>query len=128
MTFWRDWTGLPWQLGADPRGGRGACCFRTAQAVREELGLPWPADRMEGLYSLAEREDWAELLRHWHQLAEPIDAPEPGALLRFDHPAGSFGVGVMPDHRTVITVAHARRLIVGPFSAFAGRFALYRPR
>jgi hypothetical protein len=119
LTFWRDWTGLPWQLGADPRHGRGACCFRTAQAVRECLGLPWPADRMKRWYADAEAGLWAGLRDQWDEMTDAIEQPEPGALVRFDNPNGAFGVGVLPDHRTLITVRHNGRLIVGPISALA---------
>jgi hypothetical protein len=94
LTFWRKWSGLPWGLGADPRDGRAACCFRTAQATREELGLPWP---------------------------------EAGALIRFDRGDDSFGVGVLPDERTLITVRHYGRLIVGPLAA-CSKMNLYRLR
>lgn len=127
MTFWRKWVGLPWRLGADPRGGQGACCFRTAQAVREELGMPWPADRMEHWYSDAQLGAWPGLRCDWDELAAPIEQPEPGALIRFDHGDSSFGVGVLPDERTLITVRHYGRLIVGPLSA-CGRLKLFRLR
>lgn len=125
MTFWRNWVGLPWQLGADPRDGRAACCFRTAQAVREAMGLPWPADRMEHWYRLARRGDWEALWADWAELTEPIEDPEPGALIRFDNGDGGFGVGVLPSAATFITVRHCGRLIAGPLSA-CGKLKLYR--
>lgn len=55
----------------------------------------------------------------------PIEKPEAGALIRFDHGDNTFGVGVLPDERTLITVRHYGRLIVGPLSA-CGKFNLYR--
>lgn len=124
-TFWRDWTGLPWQLGADPRQGRAACCFRTAQAVRECLGLPWPADRMEGWYRAARNGDWMNLRAQWDELTEPILRPETGALIRFDNLDGTFGAGVLPDSRTFITVRHKGRLIAGPVDS-CGNLKLFR--
>lgn len=117
--------GLPWELGADPRSKRAACCFRTAQAVRETLGMPWPASRMSEWYRLARRGDWEALAIDWDLWAEPIKKPETGALIRFWNPSGGIGVGVMPNERTVITVRHLGRLIAGPRSAF-GALDLYR--
>lgn len=124
MRFWSRWVGLPWALGADPRDGRAACCFRTAQAIREELGLPWPADRMEHWYSDASAGAWEGLRWDWEDMTRPIEKPEVGALIRFDNPDDTFGVGVLPDERTLITVRHRGRLIAGPISA-CGRLKLF---
>ena len=125
MTFWRNWPGLPWAIGADPRDGKAACCFRTAQATCEELGIPWPADRMEHWYASALGGNWANLRRDWSSLTVPIEKPEAGALVRFDHGDGGFGVGVLPDEKTLITVRHYGRLVVGPSTA-CGKLNLYR--
>lgn len=125
MTFYRKWVGLPWRLGADPRDGKAACCFRTAQATREELGLPWPADWMGYWYSRARQRDWGTLRAEWGEHTERIEQPEAGALIRFDHPDESFGVGVLPDDRTFVTVRHCGRLIAGPISA-CGELKLFR--
>lgn len=125
VAFWVDWVGLPWAMEADPRDGQAACCFKTAQAVREGLGLAWPRYRMAQWYSSARRNDWDSLRRDWLRLVEPIDKLEPGALVRFDQPSGSFGVGVLPNERTLITVRHQGRLLAGPTSAFRN-LSLYR--
>lgn len=125
MTFYRKWVGLPWELGADPRYGKAACCFRTAQATREALGMFWPASWMEHWYARARRGDWEGLRLDWDRMTEPIERPETGALIRFDHDDGSIGVGVLPDDKTFITVRHCGRLIVGPVSA-CGQLKLYR--
>ncbi len=125
MTFWRDWVGLPWQLAADPREGRGACCFRTAQAVREAMRMPWPADRMAPWYAMARAGDWDALRLDWARLTVPIEQPEDGCLVRFDNKDGGFGVGVLPNKDTLIVVRHHGRLIAGPRSAF-GNLDLYR--
>jgi hypothetical protein len=111
--FWFPWVGLPWELGADPRLGRAACCFRTAQATREAMGLPWPVDRMADWYRLARGGAWDELRRDWGELTRPIDRPIAGGLILFDN-GTSFGVGVLPTVLTFITVRHNGRLIVGP--------------
>jgi hypothetical protein len=121
LTFWHRWVGLPWELGADPRDGRAACCFVTAQAVREQLGMHWPADRMRAWYEEARLGAWEELRWDWSALTETIEGPEAGALIRFDNPSnGSFGVGVLPNDLTLITVRHNGRLIAGPVSACGG--------
>ncbi len=125
MTFWHDWIGLPWQLGADPREGQAACCFRTAQAVREGLGMPWPAFAMAEWYHLARAGHWEALGIDWSAMTEPIEKPEVGALIRFANTDESFGVGVLPNERTFITVRHHGRLIAGPVSA-CGNLKLYR--
>jgi len=117
--------GLPWALGADPRDGKAACCFRTAQAAREELGMHWPADQMEHWYSDAQAGAWQGLRWDWLDMTTPIEQPEAGALIRFDNQDDSFGVGVLVDAQTLLTVRHHGRLIVGPFSAFR-RLKLYR--
>lgn len=125
MTFWRKWVGLPWQLGADPRDGRAACCFRTAQAVRETLGLPWPADRMEDWYRRARAGAWDALRLEWETMTEPVRKAEQGALIQFNNSDNSFGVGIMLDDETFATVRHQGRLIVGPRSS-CGKLNLYR--
>lgn len=125
MTFWRDWVGLPWEWGADPRGKQAACCFKTAQATREELGMPWPADRMERWYAEARRGCWEGLRQDWWEMTTPIERPEAGALVRFDNPDDAFGVGVLADANTLLTVRHYGRLMVGPLSAL-GKLKLYR--
>jgi len=112
-------------LGADPRDGRAACCFTTAQAAREALGMPWPAHLMPEWYHLARAGRWGALRHDWSTMTEPIEKPETGALIRFDNPDDSFGVGVLPDERTLITVRHHGRLIAGPLSACGG-LKLYR--
>jgi hypothetical protein len=118
LKFWTHWVGLPWALGADPRDGKAACCFRTAQAIREGLGMPWPARRMQNWYSAARRGDWDRLLQDWEEITAPTETPAAGTLIRFDNPSdGSFGVGVLPDERSFITVRHYGRLIAGPISA-----------
>jgi len=118
LTFWRKWSGLPWELGADPRDGKAACCFKTAQAVREALGMSWPAERMDAWYESARSGAWSDLRWDWDDITRPIEKPEAGALIRFDNNDDSFGVGILPDVRTMITVRHNGRLIVGPYSAF----------
>lgn len=123
-TFWRQWVGLPWELGADPRDGRAACCFRTVQAVREALGLPWPSDRMAGWYRQASSGAWDNLRQAWDELTEPTQAKEPGTLIRFDN-GNSFGVGALLTSDIFVTVRHHGRLIVGPRSA-CGNLSLYR--
>jgi hypothetical protein len=117
LNFWHRWVGLPWAWGADPRDRRAACCFRTAQAAREELGLPWPADRMDGWYQAAQAGRWAWLKDDWTEATEEVDDPVPGLLMRFDNPDGSFGVGVLVEAETLVTVRHQGRLIVAPTKA-----------
>jgi len=118
LTFWRDWVGLPWKWGADPRDGKAACCFRTAQATREELGMSWPADRMERWYSDARKGSWGGLWQDWADMTTPLDDPEPGALVRLDNPGDTFGVGVLATANTLLIVRHHGRLVAGPLSAF----------
>ena len=125
MTFWRDWVGLPWELQADPREGRAACCFMTAQAAREAMGMPWPAHLMPEWYCMAREGRWAELRHDWAAMTEPIKKPEAGALIQFDNRNDSFGVGILPDSRTFITVRHNGRLVAGPVSA-CGKLNLFR--
>lgn len=125
--FWQPWIGLPWVWGADPREGRGACCFRTAQAAREELGLPWPADRMGDWYVRASRRDWMGLRADWEGATTELAGPIAGALVRFDNADGSFGVGVLVEPEIVVTVRHQGRLIVAPRRAI-GSMKLYQLR
>jgi hypothetical protein len=117
--------GLPWEWGADPRDGKAACCFRTAQAAREELGLPWPSDRMDDWYSRARRGAWAGLKDDWDAFTERIEKPVTGALLRFDNTNGTFGLGVLAEDEIVITVRHQGRLLVAPRRAL-GPVSLYQ--
>lgn len=63
----------------------------------------------------------------WMDMTEPIEKPEAGALIRFDNRNDTFGVGVLPDDRTLMTVRHHGRLIAGPLAA-CGRVKLYRLR
>lgn len=124
--FWRKWVGLPWAWGADPREGRAACCFMTAQAAREELGLPWPSDRMGDWYLRASGGKWMGLRYDWNEFTTKIKKPEAGALLRFDNPGNdSFGVGVLVEAEIVVTVRHQGRLVVAPRKAL-GPLTLYQ--
>jgi hypothetical protein len=123
--FYRRWVGLPWEWGADPRDGKAACCFRTAQAAREELGLPWPSDRMDDWYSRARRGAWIGLKDDWDAFTERIEKPVTGALLRFDNTNGTFGLGVLAEDEIVITVRHQGRLLVAPLRAL-GPVSLYQ--
>jgi hypothetical protein len=123
--FWRKWVGLPWEWGADPRDGKAACCFRTAQAAREELGMPWPSDRMGDWYKRARSGEWTGLRWDWGDATDSLDLPEAGALIRFDNLDLSFGLGVLATPEILITVRHRGRLVVAPFSAFQS-LPLYR--
>ena len=87
--------------------------------------MPWPADRMRSWYTAAERGHWRELDEDWGELTEPIERPEAGALIRFDRGDGSFGVGVLPNADTFITVRHYGCLIAGPVNA-CGSLKLFR--
>jgi hypothetical protein len=87
--------------------------------------MSWPTDRMERWYSDARAGAWQGLRWDWLDMTTPIEEPELGALIRFDNPDDSFGVGVLVDAQTLITVRHQGRLIVGPFAAFR-RLKLYR--
>lgn len=63
----------------------------------------------------------------WDAMTEPVDNAEAGDLIRFDNSNGTFGVGVLPNENTLITVRHHGRLIVAPLSAI-GKTKLYRLR
>lgn len=110
--FWRKWVGLPWELGADPRDGKAACCFRTVQAAREELGLPWPSERMSDWYTKARHGHWETLNRDWELMTRITREPVAGALLRFENVGESFGLGVLVEPEIAVTVRHRGRLIV----------------
>jgi hypothetical protein len=113
-TFWLPWVGLPHEIGADPRDGRGACCFKTAQAVREELGLSWPKERMDEWYQLASANSWEQLHRDWETLTTPCEA-RPGAItLLGDDPLGSFGLGVLASSEFALTSIHGLKLVSVP--------------
>lgn len=125
--FYHKWVGLPWRRKADPRTDRAACCFRTAQAVRECLGLPWPAECMDDWYRTAEQGLWPVLRRDWDRRTTMIEGGdgdrEPGDLLMFDSTQNdSFGIGVFVTPQAFITVPEGRRLIVLPaYLAKAGK-------
>ena len=118
---------MPWAWGADPRDGRAACCFKTAQAAREELGLSWPADRMSDWYTRAKRGEWESLYRDWTDMTKEIKKPVAGALLKFDNADGGFGVGVLLEPEIIATVRHQGRLLVVPRKAL-GLLKLYQLR
>jgi hypothetical protein len=42
MGTWRDYIGLPHEIGADPRDGIAADCLLLVFAVQDELGIPHP--------------------------------------------------------------------------------------
>lgn len=110
MPFWMGWVGLPWEWGADPRDGQAACCFRSSQAVREQLGMPWPNERMEAWYRLARLGVWAKLRHDWYACTRIVEEPRPGLLLKFDQPDDSFGVGALASADVAIVVRHFGRL------------------
>lgn len=117
--FWHHWVGLPWQWGADPRDGRAACCFRTAQAARESMGLSWPAGQMEGWYALAEAGAWGMLRGEWNKYTMVAGEPAAGQIVRVDNDNGSFGLAVFVDPATIIAVRHYGRLLVVPARVFS---------
>ena len=112
--FWASWVGLPWQWGADPRQGKAACCFRSTQAVREMLHLPWPGDRMADWYRIAGAGGWALLRQEWSQLTVETNKPQAGTLLRLDNEDMSFGVGALVRPDAALIVRHSGRLHVLP--------------
>jgi len=118
--FWLPWIGLLQLDGADPRAGVGGCCFRMAQAVREELGLPWPAERMSGWYDRAEQGDWAGLRDDWF-CSTVICTPLPGtvSLLDREPPPGAFGIAVLVDDRTALTALHGKGVVAIPRALWA---------
>ena len=125
--FWRKWVGLPWEWGADPRDGRAACCFRTVQAAREELGLPWPSEHMTDWYGRARRGAWMGLRRDWDRFTEELKKPEVGAVVKFDNLDGSFGLGVLVEPEVLVTVRHLGQLLVVPRRSI-GSLTFYRPK
>ena len=80
---------------------------------------------MRQWYSRARARDWEGLQNDWEQMTVPIEAPETGALVQFKNQDGSFGLGVLPNAQTLITVRHYGRLIVGPLAA-CGNLKLHR--
>ena len=114
IPFWANWVGLPWEWGADPRNGKAACCFRSTQAVREQLRLPWPSDRMTDWYRIAKAGRWGTLRQEWSQFTRETDEPQAGTLLRLDNEDLSFGVGALVTPDAALIVRHNGRLHVLP--------------
>jgi hypothetical protein len=117
-TTWIPWIGLPLIHGADPRAGVGACCFRMAGVVRQELGLPWPEERMAAWYDRAEADDWEALRADWKALTEPIESPTPGSITQLDKPDGAFGLGVLVTPTTMLTVIPTAGVVSVPRSVW----------
>lgn len=117
--FWVPWIGMPFIEGADPRAGVGACCFRMAQAIREELALPWPRARMAEWYDRAAAGDWAALREDWS--ASTVACPRlPGAIILLDRepPPGAFGVGTLVSDRMMLTCLHSKGVVAVPRSVW----------
>lgn len=113
--FWRSWVGLPWRLYADPRTDRAACCFRTTQAAREEMGMYWPTEKMDRWYSMANNNEWIDLRNEWDEHTYIVDGPpRAGLITKFDCSDGSFGLGVLVPDNVLIAVKHKGRLCALP--------------
>lgn len=99
---WANFVGLPHEIGADPRHGRGADCLLTVFAVRDDLGLYTPPAELRW-FSLARKSRWEELLQEFLASTYPTHRA-PGRLRLFTQETGrEFGLGVSVEGGMLLT-------------------------
>lgn len=118
--IWRQWLGLPHQIGADPTEGQGACCLRMAQALYAAAGRPFP--NPQPFINLARCGEWRRLSFEFGRLCDPLPGPEPLALTLLRNPSEGLGIGIhlgthllLPHHRRGVVAIPADQLKPLPY-------------
>lgn len=115
FTDWRRWIGLPHQLGADPRDGKGCCCLKLSQIVLEAAGYEPPRIN-DQWYELGQQKRWDDAARLFLEHVIETDPWRQWSIVPFWSPE-MFGIGVVVQDRMVLTSHHTRGACVIPARA-----------
>jgi hypothetical protein len=109
---WRQWLGLPHEIGADPREGRAACCLVITTLLLTEAGLqpPDPGPWIE----MARRGDYASIQLEVERYFEPIENPELLSFALIRNGIHGLGVGIVVEPNTLLLVHHKKGVIALP--------------
>lgn len=104
MLGWRDWLGLPHEIGADPREGRAACCLVMTTLILREAGQS-PPDVTEWI-DLARCSDYTSIQIAIDKYLEPIGTPELYSFTLFRNGVRGLGVGIVVEQNMLLFVHH----------------------
>lgn len=90
---WRDFIGLPHEIGADPRIGAAADCLLLAFAVQDELGIRHP-EPDERWFEMARNDDWTQLSALFFRWARQQKEPKDGDITLLVGPKRHLGLAV----------------------------------
>lgn len=109
---WQAWIGLPHEVGADPRNGKGACCLMICNLVLVDAGYKFPD--IKELLELAVKENWIALQRKFDECCYVIDFPEINSLTLIRNGTAGLGLGVVVDSNKLLFPHHKRGVIAAP--------------
>ena len=115
FTLWRQWIGLPHELGADPRQGKGCCCLKLSQIVLEAVGQKPPQINSQW-YELSLQQRWDEAAKLFLSYVIETDPWRQWSIVPFWSPQ-MFGIGLVVQDRMVLTSLHTRGACVIPARA-----------
>jgi hypothetical protein len=91
-----DWVGLPHEIGADPRKGKGACCLVVASLINKAACTPFPHQMVPEWLEMARQGDWAPIRRSFFRRTVHVGDPRPGDLHLFIAPGtDALGLGTV---------------------------------
>ena len=112
MIDWKQWVGLPHEVGADPRQGKAACCLQITKIILEDAGYTFPFE-VEMFYRLASENNVDAIKRIFAEATTRIQAPDAYCVTLFTSESLGLGIGiVVPDEiggRLFLLVPHHRR-------------------
>lgn len=113
--IWLDWVGLPHEVGADPRAGKGACCLVMARLLLTEAGRYFPPIE-DKLLALVRQSAWQSLTKKFAEYTEPLSDPEPWALTLIKNGPHGLGVGTVVPDGYLLLPHHRRGVTAVPMS------------
>lgn len=130
MVDWKEWIGLPHQIGADPREGKAACCLMIAKIILEDGGMKFPVDENE-IIDLAKKKLWPTLRLVFEKQTQFIETPEPYAVSLINNPSQGLGIGVVVEEagNLFLLMPHHRRGVQAfPVKMLRSGFTFFRPK
>ena len=115
FTGWRKWIGLPHELGADPRDGKGCCCLKLSQIVLAAAGYN-PPQINDKWYVLSQQNRWDDAAKLFLEYVTEADPWTQWSIVPFCSPE-MFGIGVVVQDQMVLTSHHRRGACVIPARA-----------
>lgn len=113
LEIWRDWIGLPHEIGADPREGKAACCLRMTWILLSEAGVLLPPFQ-ESWLTLAHAGRWGELEAVFRKHTELLPGPEPWSITMIQNGKAGLGVGVFLPEGYLLLPHHRRGVLAAP--------------